>query len=232
MARNHATIYTSIWDVDSRFRDLTAGAQFAYLKLLSQPSVSLVGVLRLDWRNWARQARDGEPAALQAAVDELEDEAYVAVDHDTEELWIRSYLFHDRVFRQSQVAMAAASAFRSVQSVRLRDLIRASVPPGVREVWPDGLVGAKRDEVTRLLKDTEAADWRPQAVLTPVREPRRFTPNARGKPESESPLEPPLALGLGGVGVGVGGGVGGLKASLDTSSSSSSDLRESHGGRR
>ena len=219
MARNHATIYTTLWDVDSPFRRLTSAAQWTYLALLSQPALSLVGVLKLDWKNWSRLAADGSPEALQAALDELEDHAYVATDHETDEVWIRSFMYHDRVFRQAQVTIAAASAFGAVQSPRLRDLIKKSVPPGLREVFPEGLRGAKRDDVKKLIEQTDAAAWKPPPLLRPVENPRPFSPSVspNGTPNASPSTSPnvrgagvspdPLTLGLGGVGV--GGGVGG-----------------------
>lgn len=220
MARNHATLYTTLWEVDSPFRELTSGAQWAYMTMLSQPTLSLVGVLRIDWKNWPRLAVDGNQDAISAALDELEDHAYVASDHDTDEVWIRSFMYHDRVFRQAQVTIAAASAYSAVLSPRLRGLIHASVPPGLRERFPDGLRGAKRDEVKKLIDECRASEWKPSPLLRPVENPRRVSPsvrgntspstspNSRGAGVSDSPLTPPLALGLGGVGVGGGGGVG------------------------
>lgn len=165
MARTHATVYASAWSTDSGFRDLPYGAQWLYIALLAQPDVSLVGIKPYLPQRWVRFAPDVDLATIERHVVDLEERGYIVIDEDTVEMWFRTFMYHDGVFKQGQVVKAAANAYDAVLSPRLRDLIVQSVPPQLREGWPDNVQSLKRDEVTALLKQCDAAQWKP--TLTP-----------------------------------------------------------------
>lgn len=174
MARSHATVYGSAWATDSQFRTLPSDVQLLYIALLAQPDLNLCGVMPYIPQRWVRFAPDFDTAAkVEQLVSMLEVHGYVVTDQDTVELWVRSFMFHDRVFAQPQVAMAAASAFDGVQSETLRYLITQSVPPELRQSWPQCLRGLKRDQAKALLEGCDAASWKPS--VTP-----NGRPNARG----------------------------------------------------
>ena len=202
MARSHATIYASAWSPESDFRHLDAATQWLYVALLAQADLNLCGVMPYIPSRWARFAADLSVADVEDLAAQLEEHGYIVIDHDTVELWVRSFMYHDRVFAQPQVAMAAATAFGSVQSSRLRELITASVPPGIRHGWPTCLRGVKRDEARALLEGCDAASWKPS--VTP-----NATPSGRGAGSPETPL----AEGSG-SGSGSGSGVGFIGAPL------------------
>lgn len=173
MARRHATIYGSTWGTDSEFRTLPADVQLLYIALTAQPDLNLCGVMPYIPQRWARFAPDFDTAKVEGLVSALEVNGYVVVDPDTVELWVRTFMFHDRVFAQPQVAMAAAAAFDAVQSPTLRHLITQSVPPELRQTWPQCLKGIKRDQAKALLEGCDAASWKPP--VSP-----NGSPNARG----------------------------------------------------
>lgn len=181
MARSHATIYGTAWSPESDFRDLDVAAQWLYITLLAQPDLNLCGVMPYIPNRWARFAPDLSAADVEQLASELDDRGYVVIDPDTVEVWVRSFMYHDRVFAQPQVAMAAATAYGSVQSARLRALIVESVPPGIRQGWPECLRGVKRDEAKALLEGCNAASWKPSVSPS-------SSPNARGFGRSEEPL--------------------------------------------
>lgn len=174
MARSHATIYGTAWGTESQFRTLPSDAQLLYIALLAQPDLNLCGVMPYIPQRWVRFAPDFTDAdTVERLVSLLEFHGYVVVDDDTVELWVRSFMFHDRVFAQPQVAMAAAAAFDAVQSPRLRHLITQAVPPELRQTWPGCLKGVKRDQAKTLLEGVDAASWKPPTSPN-------GSPNARG----------------------------------------------------
>lgn len=204
MARSHATIYGSAWATDAEFRTLPSDVQLLYIALLAQPDLNLCGVMPYIPQRWARFAPDFDTARVEQLISALEIGGYVVTDQDTVELWVRSFMFHDRIFAQPQVAMAAAQAFDAVQSAQLRYLITQAVPPELRPTWPDCLKGIKREQAKGLLDRADAASWRPPTSPS-------TSPNARGSDKARE------ALALGGQvspnashaeGSGLGSGLG------------------------
>lgn len=94
--RVEARLQVSIWS-DPGWRLLTPDAQRAYLLLLSQPTLTLCGVLAYTPRRWATLAAGDTVERFEIAIAELEERRFVVVDRDTEELLIRSFMRRDRV---------------------------------------------------------------------------------------------------------------------------------------
>ena len=199
MARSHATIYGTAWSPDSHFRELPAEVQWLYVVLLAQPDLNLCGVMPLIPARWARFAADMDIEKVGDLIHQLEHHGYIVTDPETVELWVRSFMYHDRVFAQPQVAMAAATAFGQVQSPRLRQLVLDAVPPALRDGWPENLRSIKRDEAKKLLEECDAASWKPS--VTPSTSPNG-SPSTRGDREA---LTEALAEGSG-YGLGSGSG--------------------------
>lgn len=219
MARSHATIYGSTWSPESSFRELEPAPQWLYIALLAQPDLNLCGVMPLIPARWARFAKGIAPPDVEALVVDLEDAGYVVTDQDTVELWVRQFMFHDRVLAQPQVAMAAAQAFGQVQSKRLRHLVTESLPPDLRGGWPDNLRGVKRDEAKALLEGCDAASYKPS--VTPNASPSTSpngTPGVRG---DRLGLKEALAEGSG-SGLGSGSRIGSSSSSVAADAESSS----------
>ena len=214
MARSHATIYGTAWSPESRFRELEPASQWLYIALLAQPDLNLCGVMPLIPARWVRFAAGLDVPTVEALLDDLEQNAYIVTDTDTVELWVRSFMYHDRVFTQPQVAMAAATAYGQVQSPKLRQLVRESIPPALRDGWPDNLRGIKRDAAKALLEGCNAAAWKPS--VSPSTSPNGSpsgSPSARGGREAltEALVE----------GSGYGSGSGSVNGSSFTSPSAS-----------
>jgi hypothetical protein len=122
MARVHGIVKTSIW-TDQDFRALSAGAQRAYLMLLSQPQINNCGVLPYVPRRWAKMAPDDTPEAFASALDELAEKTFIVVDEDTEEVLVRTFIRHDRIASQPQLVKAALREFGEVESEPIRRVL-------------------------------------------------------------------------------------------------------------
>lgn len=119
MARDHARVLTRIWS-DPEFRALTAGEQRTYLMVLSEQALSYAGVAPLTVRRWSQQATDTPEKVLRKHLDRLHDTRFLVVDHDSEEVLVRSFMRQDRVMRLPNVAKAARAAYLGVQSLVVR----------------------------------------------------------------------------------------------------------------
>lgn len=122
MAREHAQIKLALWD-DDDFLDLTPAEQHLYKVLLTSRSLSYCGVA--DWRpnRIAGKARTWTAEAVRAAADGLVANLFILVDEGTEEVLIRSWIRHDGLMKQPQLATAMATAYSKVSSRALRGVI-------------------------------------------------------------------------------------------------------------
>lgn len=119
MARDHARVALSVW-ADDDWRDLSPAAQHLYFVLLTQPTLSYAGVA--DWRPARLRAlaspwrRDG----FDRAASELARRLYVVVDEDTEEVLIRSFVRHDGLMKQRNMAVSMVRAYEAIASKGIR----------------------------------------------------------------------------------------------------------------
>ena len=122
MARDHARIQVAIWS-DPDFRSLTGAAQRMYLLLLSQPRLTYCGSLDYLPGRWAMLGAGEDIARVEHAVKELEAANYVAVDRDTSELLIRSYVRHDGLLSSPNVTKAMVKDRAALLSCELREIV-------------------------------------------------------------------------------------------------------------
>jgi hypothetical protein len=178
MARTHARIRLSMW-ADEDFRDLPAESQWLYLLLLTSSELSYSGVA--DWRpaRIAPKAVDVSPARVEAAAVELEQNHYIVVDRDTEEVLIRSFIRNDGLMDQPNVAVAMAKAYvatasRTLQAVVVHELKRLFKEDSTLKAWT-------RIEVKNLLK---------KRSMTPDQALEVLPPNMAGFPSDWGHTEP------------------------------------------
>lgn len=119
MARDHGRIYVSIWS-DEDFRALPTAAQNMWFTLLSQPRLSYCGVLDYLPTRLARLSRDATIAKVNKAVETLRATDFVAIDDETGELLLRTFVRHDGLLGQPNVTKAMAKDYETVLSDRLR----------------------------------------------------------------------------------------------------------------
>ena len=121
MAREFAQIKLSIW-ADDDWRDLSPLSRYLYLTLLTSPTLSHCGVA--DWRPARIGALNGmEPDDVEFYGGELVDALYLVIDHESEEVLIRSFVRNDGLMKQPKMAVAMASAHAAVASKDLRGVI-------------------------------------------------------------------------------------------------------------
>jgi hypothetical protein len=122
VARDEARIFARIWK-DTDFRALTRSAQGTYAFLLSQPDLSYCGMIPLRVGKWARTAAGmtGEDVwADLKALTETGTKAFVVVDEETEEVFVRSLIRNDGIWKQPNLMKAARDAARLVESPKIR----------------------------------------------------------------------------------------------------------------
>lgn len=122
MARDHARIQCDIWN-DEDFRGLSTLAKLLYVQLLSQPKLSYAGLLDLAAKRWARAHPDHTVAEVRAALAELDAARMLVVDHDTEEVLVRTLVRNDGIYKQPQVLAAALRQAFEIESPILRSAL-------------------------------------------------------------------------------------------------------------
>jgi hypothetical protein len=123
----HARFLCRMWD-DQDWIALSPRGQWFYMLLTSQASLNRAGVTALTSKRWKRLASG--PAVEQQialAMKELEDEKFIVVDSDTEELLVRSYMRNDGIVKQPNVLKAACRQAREILSPKLRAALLAEL---------------------------------------------------------------------------------------------------------
>lgn len=123
MARSHGILKTTVWDVGSEFRQLSRNAQWAYTMLISQPQITNCGCLPYLPHKWAALAAGGTRPELDQALAELEERRFIVVDETTSELLVRTFVKHDRIYRQPNLVKNARAEFRGIESTMIRDYL-------------------------------------------------------------------------------------------------------------
>lgn len=141
MARTHARLNTSIWKNED-FLNMTVATQRAYLLLLSQPDLSMCGVMAYTPGRWSLLASDSSRPSVEGCVKELARRRFVVVDRSTEELFIRTFVFHDGVLRGiPNLVKAMWNDFDAVKSQVIRDAFISGFP----EPFGEGFHQSLRD---------------------------------------------------------------------------------------
>jgi hypothetical protein len=120
MSRSHGRILSSIWD-DADFLALTEGPQRLYLFLLSQPDLSHAGLIPLRLRKWARKSSKLDVETLSGHLAALVEARFILVDHDTEELLVRTFVRNDGIYKQPKVMIRLREDASEMESPLLRE---------------------------------------------------------------------------------------------------------------
>ena len=122
MPREFAKTNLEMWS-DPDFRALPPAAQHLYLVLWTSPDLSYCGVH--DWRPGRLAARSagftGEH--IQTVADCLAARHFIVVDHETEEVLVRSWARWDGLLKQPRMAVSYAMAYAVVASTTLRAVL-------------------------------------------------------------------------------------------------------------
>ena len=155
MARTHARIFCSIWN-DPIFTSLSAEAQRLYLLALSQPNISLCGVVPFTARRWARFSPDTKAEDLEDAVVELENAGLVLLDNDTEELWVKSFVRYDGILGNSKLVKGMEDALSTVLSPKITAAHRQKYEHPEQENQP-GIAHPEQESDPETISGTSSA---------------------------------------------------------------------------
>lgn len=136
MARTHARILTSIWGKDD-WRRLSPDEQWAYFLVLSQPGLSMCGVLSYTPKRWAQLTAGSTVAKIRKAIAGLVEARFLLVDEETEELLVRTFAKNDGVLQSPNLVKAMWKAYGDVVSERLRAAFLEGLPEPFREGLPE-----------------------------------------------------------------------------------------------
>lgn len=125
--RHHATILTAIWN-DPDFRALPHSTKGTYFMLLSQPKLSMCGVLDYMPSRWAGYDPDYTTSDLDRDIELLEAARFVVVDRDECELAIRTLPKHDPP-KNPNSAIGMWNAWRQIGSKTIRQALVNEMPP-------------------------------------------------------------------------------------------------------
>lgn len=119
----YTKLHRSIWQ-DNDFVALPATTQRLYLLLISQADISHCGVLAITVRRWSLLAPDSNETDLLDDLARLAAARFVIIDHDTQELFVRSYMVYDGLSRIHNGDKAIANAAERVLSQPIRAAIQ------------------------------------------------------------------------------------------------------------
>ena len=108
MPRTEARIFTSIWN-DPHFLSLDVSAQRLYFFLLSQDDLTYSGIMPLRPRRWRPTAAGLTVADIELGLKAMEasPRRFVILDEDAEELFVRSLLRRDGIWKQPNLLKLA-----------------------------------------------------------------------------------------------------------------------------
>lgn len=149
MKARYTRWFTSIWS-DPDFTALSRAAQGCYFMLGTQPDLSHCGVLPLTMHRWARLAPDTDTESVRAALEELQTNRFVLIDHATEELLIRTFVKHDEQWRNPNGIKAIETARSRVVSVCLAAVIAATVQALTEGAYEGAYEGACEGDASPL----------------------------------------------------------------------------------
>lgn len=149
MPRDHTRVNLDIWG-DDEFLELPVDAQNLYWRLWTSPDRTYCG--SHEWRpgKLVQSAGDWTLPRLQAAAAVLSERLFLIIDVDTEECLLRSWIKHDGLWKQPNMAVSMATARAGLGSKVLRGVIVHEVKKLVEAEPEQG--GWKRDEVKKMLR--------------------------------------------------------------------------------
>lgn len=115
-------VFKRAWG-DRDFKALTVDEQLLYIKLLSQPDISLAGVLTYAPVRWATQSRGVTVADIERTFNALQEKNFAVADTETQEVLVRSYIRNDLGWRSPRTMIGVANAVGRVLSPLLRGMI-------------------------------------------------------------------------------------------------------------
>lgn len=133
MARSYARIDVQRFH-DEDWRALTLPQKAVFDMMLTHPKLSLCGALDLKYGSLCGYAPELDVDALSGILDALVDARFIAVDWDTDEAVIRTFVRHDGVLQNQNLGRGMWSAWVAVESPTLRQFVLDNLP---EQAWDD-----------------------------------------------------------------------------------------------
>lgn len=175
-----------IW-TDDDYRALDHTAQWLYMAFISQPDMTSAGVLNIIERRWAGFAIDLNVATVSDALDRLSAAGFVVIDNDTAEVWVRSYIRHDRLVASPNGRKAVDNSIDRVLSPIIaqlaRDAARDAINPQVTAPDEGATEGAT--------EGAKGGDTPPQQPAASSHKPTTINQQPAAGAVREPPDQPP-----------------------------------------
>lgn len=147
--RDFAQIKLSIWN-DDAFLDLSHNAQLLFFVLISHPTLNRAGVGTWHPGRLAGLCATWTRADVERAGRELIDGRFVVIDTDTDEFLVRTFVRHDGLMKQRNLATTMAREFAAVGSRSIKGVVVWELRR-LHEEHPE-FKGWESDEALALLK--------------------------------------------------------------------------------
>jgi hypothetical protein len=123
MARKHARLLIGIWD-DDDYKSLGLELQGLYCALLAYPRISWCGIIDYIPKRLVRiDPSLTEKALWEKLVSLHKHDRMIQIDTSTDEMLVRTFIKHDEIMKQPNVAKAMAKAIGDIQSWDLRCIV-------------------------------------------------------------------------------------------------------------
>lgn len=147
--RDFAQIKLSIWNDDS-FLDLSSDAQLLYFVLISHPTMNRAGVGTWHAGRLSGLCASWSRPVVESAARELIDGLFIVIDEDTDEFLVRTFVRHDGLMKQRNLATTMAREFAAVGSRAIKGVVVWELRR-LHEEYPE-FKGWESDEALALLK--------------------------------------------------------------------------------
>ena len=147
--RDFAQIKLSIWNDDS-FLDLSSDAQLLYFVLISHPTMNRAGVGTWHAGRLSGLCSSWSRPVVESAARELVDGRFIVIDEDTDEFLVRTFVRHDGLMKQRNLATTMAREFAAVGSRSIKGVVVWELRR-LHEEHPE-FKGWESDEALALLK--------------------------------------------------------------------------------
>lgn len=122
MAADFAQIRTDMWS-DDDWRACTMPAQWLYMALMTHGTRNYAGVAEWHPGRLSKLANELTPKDVFLAGAELAEGRFIAIDEESEEVGIRSFIRHDGLMKNPRLAVSVAKAYASTASNLIRGMI-------------------------------------------------------------------------------------------------------------
>lgn len=183
MARTEARLLFTVWE---GLAVLSDAGKLAYFAVMTDPSLTQCGAGPLRPSRWSKKLGwKSDPSKIEQALSEVDEHRKIFVDHDTEEVLIRTFVRRDGVARMPNVLRSALKSAVMIESHRLRKELAVELRTlhDERADECEGLLRQVLDECLVVADELEGVQYPRPAAESAATEP------ASGEVEEKAPPE-------------------------------------------